>query len=94
MVGRKRHRDIDRSDGEVIRAAPIPASNVATAPRPPPPRWGDTTLNQVMELRNAFVEAVPDLKRAAQTTPDCYRRLNRLGKACRGLVLRAKEIEP
>ena len=76
----------------MIRNAILPASGVTVAPRPPPPRWGDTTLNQVMELKNAFVEAVPDLKFAAQTAPERYRRLNRLGKACRSLVLRAKEL--
>ena len=87
-------RAMPLSDVAGIRAAILPASGVTVAPRPPPPRWGDTTLNQVMELKNAFVEAVPDLKYAAQTGPERYRRLNRLGKACRSLVLRAKEIEP
>ena len=87
-------RAMPLSDVAGIRAALLPASSVAAAPRPSPPRWGDTTLNQVMELKNAFVEAVPDLKFAAQTAPERYRRLNRLGKACRSLVLRAKEIGP
>ena len=44
-----------------------------------------------MELKSAFIEAVPDLKFAAQTAPERYRRLNRLGKACRSLVLRAAD---
>jgi hypothetical protein len=84
-------RAMAASDTEAIRAAMLPPGAAAAQPRSTPPKWGVTTLNQVVELRNAFVEAAPDLKTASQARPDCHGRLRRLALACKSLVERAKE---
>ena len=51
-----------------------------------------TTLTQVMEVRNALVQALPDLQWAVQTGPDRHASLSRLAHACRGLAEHAKEV--
>ena len=88
-------RAMPLSDVAGIRAALVPPSSAvgvpAAAPRAPARHWGQTTLTQVIELRDAYVEAASDLRNAADTRPDCHDRLKRLALACRGLALRGKD---
>jgi len=100
-IWKKAHEVVPRLDVRVlalsdvagIRAAVLPPTTAmhGATPQLAPRKLREITLNQVLELRDAFVDAVPHLKVAAHANPACCRSLNRLGYACRQLALRAKD---
>jgi hypothetical protein len=85
-------RALSLSDVRGIQRAALPPFCAAPLPRPPPPRWGETTLTRVMEVRNALAQALPDLRRAAHAAPEHQPRLDRLARACADLAGHAKDV--